>query len=366
MSCSSSVCGNASEKKSFTVSYLINSCGLSSNDAVSASKKVCFKSPEKPDAVLDLLRNYGFTNADISRIVATMPNVLLSSPNKTLLPRLQFLQSIGVPLPVLAHNLSVCPSILRRNLKTFLFPLYNYLKNLLRSDKGVVHVFSRAPRAFSRAWSNGVYLFVSVLRERGVPESSIVSLVMYSPPMLATSKEKVAVCIDRAVEIGFDINESGFVHAMKVLLGMSESTLKRKMEVYRMCGWSESETVAVFLKHPYCLKYSEKKIMANMGFLVDELGCKPLDVARYPVLLGLSLDKRIKPRCLVAGILKEKGLKSKTSLFTLLTLSEEKFLDRYILKFEKDVPELRGIYFGKVEPSGMDFGRLISSINTES
>ncbi|KAL3647975.1 hypothetical protein CASFOL_008943 [Castilleja foliolosa] len=338
--CSSAVCENASEK-AFIVAYLINSCGLSSNDAVLASKKVHFKSPEKPNAVLDLLKSYEFTNDDISRIIASMPDILTSCPNKTLSPKLQFLQSIGVPLPVLAHNLSVCPSILRSSLKNFLIPLYNCLRNLLGSDEGVVHVFSRAPRAFSRCWSSGYYLPVSFLREKGVPESSIVSLVMYNPPFLGTSKNKLA----------------------KLLLGMSESTLKHKMEVYRRYGWSESETIGTFLRYPYCLKFSEKKIRANMDFLVNELGWKALDVAESPVLLGLSLETRIKPRCLVARVLSDKGLANVARLSPFLTLSEKRFLERYIFKYEKDVPELLDIYLGRVEPSGMDFD---SSTDTDT
>ncbi|GFQ07591.1 hypothetical protein PHJA_002903200 [Phtheirospermum japonicum] len=58
-------------------------------------------------------REYGFTDALISRLVIRWPNVLLVRyPNKTLLPKLEFLRSIGVPLPVLAQKLSICPFVL--------------------------------------------------------------------------------------------------------------------------------------------------------------------------------------------------------------------------------------------------------------
>ncbi|KAL3644802.1 hypothetical protein CASFOL_009982 [Castilleja foliolosa] len=351
-SCSSSVCENAPEK-SLTVSYLINSCGLSSNNAVSASKKLCFKSPEKPDAVLKLLREYGFTDAqDIPKLVTAWPNVLVACPNKTLLPKLQFFRSIGVPLPVLAQKLSIYPSVLQRSLENSIIPFYNYLRSILGSNERVVRVFSRAPMVFSSGWSDRVSSSISFLRERGVPESAIVSLIMSNPPFLIITKEKLASCIDRAVEIGFDVTESGFVQAMKVFLGMSESTLKRKMEVYRMCGWSESETMDVFLRYPYCLKFSEKKIKFNMGYFVNELGFKASDVARCPVLLSLSLDKRMEPRCLVARILTGKGLKytSGVSVNKLLRLPEDTFLESYIVPYEKDVPELLDIYLGKIEP----------------
>ncbi|KAL3647962.1 hypothetical protein CASFOL_008930 [Castilleja foliolosa] len=313
-SCSSSVCENASEKKTFIVSYLINSCGLSSNDAVSASKKLCHvKSPEKPDAVLKLLREYGFTCAHIHRIITGCPEVLLSCPNKTLLPKLEFLRSIGVPHPVLTQKLSLCPFILLRSLENSLIPLYNGLKSLLGSDEKVVHVFTRSPRTFGRFWSPGFNSNISSLRERGVPESTIVTLVMRQPQFLVLATEKLAAHVDRAVAMGFDVSKSAFVHAIHVFVCLTESTLRRKMEVYTRCGWSESEVVTAFLKRPICMKLSKEKITATLDFLVDKLGYEPAAIAQCPMILDLSLEKRIKPRCLVVGILNDKGLKKMNS-----------------------------------------------------
>ncbi|KAK6164760.1 hypothetical protein DH2020_001624 [Rehmannia glutinosa] len=345
---SPSVCENASEQ-SFTVSYLVNSCGLSSNDAVSVSKKVCFKSPEKPDAVLELLRQYGFTDAHIPRLVISWPGVFVACPNKTLLPKLEFFRSIGVPLPVLAQNLSVYPTILKKSLKNSLIPLCNDFRCLLQSDERVVHIFSRAPRAFAGGWSKEMIShIISILRERGMPESSIVSLFLHQPFMLHIGRDKLAAHVDRAIEMGFDISKGKFIRAIQVFVDLSESTLKHKMEAYRKCGWSESDAIAAFSRYPLCMKLSEKKIMANMDFLVNKLGCKPAAIAQCPVILGMSLDKRIKPRCLVARILNEKGLKNMTSVTYLLVVSEEKFLKRYIAKYKGDVPELLDIYRGKL------------------
>ncbi|GFQ07590.1 hypothetical protein PHJA_002903100 [Phtheirospermum japonicum] len=350
--CSTSVCENVSQKKPFTVSsYLINSCGLSSNDAVSASKKLCrIKSPEKPDAVLKLLRQYGFADAHISRLVIKWPNVLLASPNKTLLPKLEFFVSIGVPLPVLARNLSGYPYILWRSLKNSIIPSYNDLKTLLGSDTKVVNLFKCNLRTFVPCLAEGV---VSMLRERGMPESSIVSLVIRKPLLLITNKEKLAAHFDRAIGMGFDVSKGVFVDAIQVFVSLGESNLKQKMEVYSRCGWSESGIITAFLKHPMCMTLSEEKITATMDFLVNTLGCEPAAIAQSPVLVCLSLEKRIKPRCLVARILNEKMLKNKNSVAYLLMLSEAEFLKRYIVKYEKDIPELFDIYRGKSSPPEM-------------
>ncbi|KAK6164751.1 hypothetical protein DH2020_001615 [Rehmannia glutinosa] len=323
------VCENVSDK-SFTISYLVNSCGLSSKDAISVSKKVCFKSHEKPDAVLELLKQYGFTNADIPRLVTRWPGVLVSRPKKNLLPKLEFFRSIGVPLPFLAQKLTIYPYVLRCSLKNSIIPWYNDLKSLLQSDKRVVLVFSRAPRGFGRFCKGGISSNTSILRERGVPESSIASLVMHLPAFLVIRKEKLAVYVDRAVEMGFDVSKSGFIHAIRVFIDLTESTLKRKMDLYRRLGWSEYDINAAFLRNPFCFKLSEKKITATMDFLVDKLKCKPVAIAECPVLLNYNLEKRIKPRCLVARILNDRGLKKMTSVTTLLILSEEKFLHSHL------------------------------------
>ncbi|KAL3644794.1 hypothetical protein CASFOL_009974 [Castilleja foliolosa] len=313
-SCSSSVCENASQK-SFTVSYLISSCGLSPNDAVSASKKLCFKSPENPDAVLKLLREYGFTNAHhIPKLVSKFPGVLSASPSKTLLPKLEFLRSIGVPIPVLAQKLSAYPLVFRYSLKNSIIPSYNDLKSLLGSDERVVHVFVRCPMTF-------VSFDISIFTER-----------------------------DQAVAMGCDTSNGAFVHAVRVLASMKESTLKHKMEVYRRYGYTEFDINVSFLRYPFCMTISEKKITANLDFLVNTLGYKPAAIAQHPTLVSLSLEKRLKLRCLVARALNEKGLKVMANMTTMLKLSEEKFLNQYIFKYEKDIPNLLDIYRGKSNP----------------
>ncbi|KAL6500370.1 hypothetical protein OROHE_025736 [Orobanche hederae] len=341
------VCRNDS-KEICTVSYLINSCGLSSEDAVSASKNLCFRSPEKADAVLKLLREYGFADAHITRLVIELPNVLLSCPNKTLMPKLEFFGSIGVPNAILAHKLSAYPYVLRCSLKNSIIPTYDVLKSLLQTNERVACVFQRAPRVFGGCLPRDISSTISFLKKRGVPDSSIVKLFMYHPSLLLMSNAKLAVYVDRAVAMGFDVSKSAFVSAIRVFGGMTESTLKHKMGVYRKCGWSESDIIAAFLRHPLCMSISEKKIVATMDFLVNELGFRPAYVARYPMFLNYNLEKRIKPRCLIVRILNEKGLKNMNSSVTsLFVMSDEKFLKRFIVRYQKEVPGLLGIYQGK-------------------
>ena len=108
------------KKHNFTVSFLVNSCGLSLERAKRVSQSVNFETSERPNLVLNLLKNHGFTNAQISKVVKSEPYLLLSDPVKTLLPKFEFLGSIGLSDSECANIISGCPSVLGRSIKNHL------------------------------------------------------------------------------------------------------------------------------------------------------------------------------------------------------------------------------------------------------
>jgi mTERF domain-containing protein len=62
-------------------------------------------------------------------------------------------------------------------------------------------------------------------------------------------------------------------------------------------GWSEDDVLSAFRKFPQCMIMSEKKIMQVMDCLVNKMGWPSGMVAKNPVVMGFSLEKRIIPRC---------------------------------------------------------------------
>ncbi|KAG2714815.1 hypothetical protein I3760_03G045900 [Carya illinoinensis] len=71
-------------KQSLTVSYLFNSCGLSLELAIAASKVVKIENTEKPDSLLKLLTTDGFTKAHISSLISKHPPFILAHSEKTM------------------------------------------------------------------------------------------------------------------------------------------------------------------------------------------------------------------------------------------------------------------------------------------
>ncbi|BFG37846.1 hypothetical protein CerSpe_241200 [Prunus speciosa] len=345
------------QERSFTVSYLVSSCGFSSENALSLSKKVNFENPERPDSVLDLLREYGFADSQISKLVHKVPKLLLSDSKKRLLPKLEFLRSIGLSGESLAHTICTNPVFLTASLENTLIPGYNFFKRELLSDEKIVNVIKRSLWGIlgNRAQSN-VAQNLRVLRSLEVPQSSISVLVSCHPGVVCQKPEDFNKDVEEVIRLGFNPMTLAFVNGLQVISKMTKSTWEHKMEVYKRWGWTEDEILLAFRKKPTCMYLSEKNIVSKMDFLVNKMGWQPADLARVPGVLTLSLEQRIIPRCSVIRVLMAKGLqKKKFTLSSLLISVDSSFISRFVVNYQETVPQLLDIFQGKLSLQELDF-----------
>ncbi|XP_059632256.1 uncharacterized protein LOC132274909 isoform X2 [Cornus florida] len=292
----------STNQHSFTVDYLINSCGLSSETAISASKHINFKSLDKPNSVLNFFKNHGFSEIQISALIRKIPRILLLDPNKILLPKLEFFYSNGISSTELTKIVSTSPFILERSLKNHIIPSFNLFKNFFHSDDKFIAAFKRCPRIVERYHNDITFSNIEILRQHGVPDSNIVYFLTYPSSL----NLKINEVVEDVKKMGFNPSKSQFVIAVRAL--MSKSTWKRKMEVYQKWGWSEEETMLAFTRNPSCMMISEEKIMAVLNFYVNTMGWESSLIAPRPKLLSLSLGKRIIPRCSVLQVLLSKAI----------------------------------------------------------
>ncbi|KAG5514303.1 hypothetical protein RHGRI_035643 [Rhododendron griersonianum] len=337
------------DEQSFTVSYLISSCGLSPQTALSASQKVNFRSAEQPDSVLALLRNHGFTDIHISRLTKRYPALLSSDPKNTLLPKLEFFESIGIPSADLAKVCSSYPTLLACSLSNQIIPVYNYLKHvILLDDMQVGKSLRYSPRLFSSNLENNIVPKIATLREVNVPASTLSFLVTYFPSVLLQNSKKFDKIVKEVVEMGVNPSKMMFFRVLSMMFGLSKSTWEHKMEVYRKCGWSEDDLQLALKTYPPYMSLSEKKITSAMDLLVNKMGWKPAAIAKVPRVLTYSLKRTI-PRCLVLKVLMLKGLISKdVCLSTVLIKTDKFFLDRFVTRYAEAVPQLLDVFNGKV------------------
>ncbi|KAK4275608.1 hypothetical protein QN277_018658 [Acacia crassicarpa] len=341
---------NRVESESFTVSYLVNSCAVSARDAEKLSERVKLKDPDKPDSVLKLLRTYEFSDTHISKVLKYYPRLLLAKPESNLLPKLRFFQSIGFSASEIPELVSSNYKLLTFSLEKRIIPIYGALKSVL-GDPVKARRCLKSSRWRDRHSYGVTNIFpnIKVLRDEGVPQSSVHSLLSRRVNVAFMNRSLFVEYVEFVKETGIEPSKAAFVEALIVVTQLSKSTWELKLDIFERCGWSRDVTLSAFSKFPNIMGLSEKKITSIMKYFVDEMGLRLEDIAGCPTILGYSMKQRIVPRWSVVKILKMKGLiKETVSLNSVIIISEKKFLDNFVFKFQENVPRLLEIYRGEL------------------
>ncbi|GMP76647.1 hypothetical protein CsSME_00033235 [Camellia sinensis var. sinensis] len=314
---SSSSLKTTPNQHSFTVNYLINSCGFPLEKALSASKYVNFETPHKPDAVLAFFENHGFTKTQISILVRKLPPVIVCDPEKTLLPKLEFFKSKGVSSTDVAKILSSSPAVLKRSLENHVIPSFNFLKKLMGSEAATISAIKRSGRLLLLDLQIDVAPNIEFLRESGVPNENILVLLRYQPRVFMTSCDRFREIVKEVEEMGFNPLRTKFVIAIHAFRAMSKSTWEKKVEVYKKWGLSEDDILVAFGKRPWCMIASEHKISGASTCFAE---------------------------------LREENCSKDISLTRMLVSPENWFLNRVVYRHKEEAPKLLKLYKEKNYP----------------
>lgn len=327
----------------FMVDYLVGSCGLSAAEALRVSLNLAhLKSPEKPDAVVRLLREEGLEVADIRCVVLKVPRVLLAGAEKTLRPKIGALHCAGFSGQEVAQILSANPNIVffrdvpRR---------VAFWKKALGTNQNLLKTLKRDPRLLCYSLENRVGPGLCLLRDLGIPQDRLAALIVRRPRLVSGKPERIRSLFEWVRSLGISPDSRRFVEALASLDNLSRATFDAKVELLRSFGWTQQELLSAIHRFPVILRYSEKKIQAMMEFLLKVAGCDPSYVARHPTLVGYSMEKRLMPRFFVLQSLRTKGISAGGNcLLSAMLVTEESFVERYILRHGAEAPELLQAY----------------------
>ncbi|KAG5554989.1 hypothetical protein RHGRI_012511 [Rhododendron griersonianum] len=334
---------------SFTVNYLINSCGFPLEKAITASKHINFETPENPDSVIAFLCNHGFTKTQALNVIRKVPQVIVSNPEKTLLPKLEFFKSKGVSSTDVVKILSLSPNLLIRSLDNQIIPSFEFFKNLIGSEERALSAIKRFAGPLLVDLKSRMTPNVDILREVNVPDAKIVYLLAYHPRVFMSSCERFRQIVEEVKGMGFNHLKMTFVLAIYALNSMSKPSWEKKIEAYKKWGFSEDVILVAFGKYPLFMMVSEDKITRVMDFLVNKMGLESSCVSKRPRLLSYSFEKRIVPRCLVYQALQAKGLiKKPIIIFMMLTSTEMWFIEKVVNLTKEEAPEILKLYEEKL------------------
>ncbi|CAJ1963443.1 unnamed protein product [Sphenostylis stenocarpa] len=346
-------CTTTSNSRSFAVSYLIYNFGFSPDSAsrTSTTYNICFQSPEKPESVISFFRNRGFSKPQINNMVRKLPWLLSCDPCKRILPKFEFFLSKGVSSSKIVELVSTCPEVLAPSLKNHIVPTYELVYRFLQSD-----VHTVACMCGNSFFTGGYRLArnVRLLQENGVRESNI-ALLFRSRCKAVFSSTDIVKLVEELTGLGFDPSKSAFAVALIAVTSFSRSRWKEKVDAFKKWGWSDEAVLEAFRRYPHCMLASIEKINIVMNFWVNQLGWDALNIARCPKILGSSMEKTIIPRALVVQHLLVKGLwKKSASLVTPFTVSETRFLKKYVICFKEEKCQLLKLYQEKVSVQGKE------------
>ncbi|KAF5205268.1 Mitochondrial transcription termination factor family protein [Thalictrum thalictroides] len=227
-------------------------------------------------------------------------------------------------------------------------PVVGVIRSIVGTERNAITVIRRSFWMLVTDPQTWLVPNIALLRSYGVPESNIKKLLLRTSSTLWTANWMNEI-LEQVKKMKFDPAKYEFVKAIDVLLSLSKSSWEAKINIYKMWGWSEEEIYMAFTKQTQCMKLSKKKIMGTMEFIVNKMGYDPLLCVKYPLLLALSLEKRVIPRLLVLRVLISDGLVRKDcSIYTLLCMTDEKFKEIFLTKFVEKIPKLLDVYHGKM------------------
>lgn len=347
-------CGSISSTNlgSFTVEDIITSCGLSDRF------RVLCESSENPSSVLNLLRNCGFSQTQVETIVSKYPRILFCNVQKTLEPKVDFLRSIGLSENELLDVVTTCPLLFQRSLNNHLIPLVDFLVTSMGCQRNAAAVIKKYP---SILFHTSKYLMpnLSTLRNLGIPQSQISNIMatgVGGRVITCTKPGRFSKVVSTVTEMGFDPLSSAFKHAVIAMLFCTGSTWEGKLVFFKTLGFSDKEILNIFMVNPYLISRSEEVIRGKVEFYVNKFHWSPTQLSRRAAILTFNLEKRIIPRCLVLQLLLSRNrILDNVKLYTVLTYSEDDFLQRYVIKYKDETPEVLDAYQGKMKSAECDF-----------
>ncbi|KZV55896.1 hypothetical protein F511_18763 [Dorcoceras hygrometricum] len=328
----------------FAVNYLSERLGFSRECALKAYKVAKFKSSANPDLVLAFLDEHGLSDTQIKSLIKVFPQILALKPQGNLLRKIEFLRSLGMSRDDIVKIIMVAGNFMARSLENRIIPNFNYMKDMLKSEKDAIDVIKRFPRLLYMDLQKTLRPNVDTLLDAGVLEVNVWRLFKYSPGTLSMGHDVSKAHVKRIAEMGINPESVTFVVGFGVMKSFTKSSWNKKLDVYKRWGYLEDHMLVAFRRHPQCMAKSEDKIDAVLDYIINTMGCDPAIFITFPKMVSLSLKRTIIPRCSVYQVLKSKGLLKSASIVGFLRYSKRSFLDKFVLPFVDEVPELLELY----------------------
>ncbi|GKV44038.1 hypothetical protein SLEP1_g51270 [Rubroshorea leprosula] len=297
--------------------------------------------PEKSDSILSFLKENGFSKSHIDEILKKGPYVLCSKLNETIKPKLKILQDLGFSQNEIADILAANPWIFTRSLDCRLAPSISVLRSVLGPSADVCKALKVSAWYLKYDLEKTMIPNIEFLQSCGVSSQQIIGSVYTFPRLLLHKPENLRDFVKRVDEMGVSRKSKMYFYAVRTLSSMNREKWENKLKLFRNLGFSGDQVLSLFRRAPHAFAVSETKIKEVCEMFLARKNLDASFIFEHPELLIHSVKGRLEPRFAVFEILERKNLlRRKPKLTTLLKISQQQFMARYVLPYSNELGDV--------------------------
>ncbi|PIN22420.1 hypothetical protein CDL12_04869 [Handroanthus impetiginosus] len=302
------------------------------------------KNTQKCDSILSFLKESGFSNVQLEKVVKHTPRFLAASLERKIKPKVKIFQDLGYSAGELADLISKDPWILHRGVGKMVCAL-SVLKGLMRSNAEVAKLLQISGWFLTRDLTKTLVPNVKLLESCDIPLERIVNIMYLFPRFLLNEPEVMRKSVNKADEMGVCRGCKMYIHAVRVISSMTDKTWEMKLKAFRDMGFSEDDILRAFRQAPPVFIISVKKMMKIKEIVLATGKYDISYIAKNPTFLCRSIEKWHKPRLQVLEVLERKKLITDWPAFTtMFKMSEKKFFEKFVGPY---IDELGDVYLAK-------------------
>ncbi|THU52139.1 hypothetical protein C4D60_Mb10t00850 [Musa balbisiana] len=336
---------SSEHSSNFIVVNPLQSCELSSEKAAKTAKYDTCRI-NSSSLSIEFFKQNGWSDAQVMKLTQKSPRLLRAKVETTLKPKMRPLQDMGFSVTEIVQLVSKYPTILLRNIQ----PNLNFLRSLLGSNERLRKACWRNIFLLTSSLARTIEPNISLLRECGISDECIARMVVWNPGFVVRKNKFIKEVMDHVEELGVPRDCGMFPHALLCVLTMSRSNCDATFATLKSFGWSQPDIVAILRKNPCVWRLSKNNISDKITFLMKEAGCELQYIIRNPWILSYSLEKRVRPRHEVINFLEQNKLLDKRhSLLSVMPLTEQKFMNKYLFPYKEKFAALYNAYVAAVQ-----------------
>ncbi|CAK9228579.1 unnamed protein product [Sphagnum troendelagicum] len=251
---------------------------------------------------IEYLETLGVPKESVGQVLLGFPPVLLSDIEKDLKPRLRTLKKVGVRARDLGRMVVRYPWLLSQSVQTNVDDTVTFLNSIKVPGGEVDRAITRCPQLVGSSATRTMQPVVHCLNTLGVKSKRLGRVIARSPQLLLHTPRELNEVVEFLEELGVERSDMGGMlrRSPELFASNVKLTLQRKVEFLENLGVRKEHVWRVLRAYPEMLSLSvEDALQPRMNYLQRRgLSRKEvvLMVGRFPPILGYTIDAVLKPK----------------------------------------------------------------------